>query len=61
MQIFSTNDVSKAEEICDPNIKVHNLLVSDETVGLDAWKDSLKNIFKGEAHGKFEASSLGLR
>jgi ketosteroid isomerase-like protein len=45
-KIFSTNDVSKAEEICDPNIKVHNLLVSDETVGLDAWKDSLKNIFK---------------
>lgn len=47
--MFCENDVSKAEKICDPNVKVHNLLVSDETDGLDSWKKGLANLFKGES------------
>ena len=44
--MFTDNDVSKAEEICDPNVKVHNLLVSQESTGLDAWKGQLSKIFE---------------
>ena len=47
MQMFTDNDVSKAEEICDPNVKVHNLLVSSESQSLEEWKKSLSHIFKG--------------
>lgn len=45
--MFCNNDVKIADKICDPKIKVHNLLTSDETDGLDSWKDSLAKIFKG--------------
>ena len=45
--MFTDNDVSKAEEICDPNVKVHNLLVSSESQSLEEWKKSLSHIFKG--------------
>lgn len=44
-QMFCKNDVSLAEKICDPNIKVHNLLLSQETSGLDDFKKSLSDIF----------------
>lgn len=50
--MFCENDVSKAEKICDPNVKVHNLLTSDETKGLDNWKKGLAEIFKGEIHAR---------
>lgn len=45
--MFCDNDLSKADKICDPDIKVHNLLVSEQTDGLDAWKKNLGEIFKG--------------
>lgn len=48
MQMFVDNDVAKADEICDSNVKVHALLTSSETTGLKAWKDGLKDIFKGK-------------
>ena len=47
MQMFTDNDVSKAEEICDPDVKVHNILVSSESQSLEEWKKSLSHIFKG--------------
>ncbi len=47
VQMFSNNDIKIADKICDPNIKVHNLLTSDQTDGLDSWKESLASIFKG--------------
>jgi len=47
-RIFCTNEVALAEEICSPDVKVHNLLVSEQTTGLDAWKQSLSGMFKGE-------------
>lgn len=46
--MFCTNDVSVAEKICDPDIKVHTLLVSQETKGLGEFKKSLARIFEGE-------------
>lgn len=49
--MFTEGDVSKADEVCDPNVKVHSLLVSSETKGLDAWKNSLKGIFDGKHFG----------
>ena len=45
--MFCTNDVSVAEKICDPNIKVHNLLLSQETDGLEDFKKSLADLFSG--------------
>lgn len=45
-KIFCTNEVALAEKICSPDIKVHNLLVSEQTTGLDAWKKSLAGMFK---------------
>ena len=48
VQMFCTNDVSVAEKICDPDIKVHTLLVSQETQGLGDFKKSLASIFEGE-------------
>ena len=45
--MFCTNDVSVAEKICDPKIKVHNLLLSQETDGIEDFKKSLKDIFSG--------------
>ena len=45
--MFCTNDVSVAEKICDPKIKVHNLLLSQETDGIEDFKKSLADIFKG--------------
>jgi hypothetical protein len=56
--MFCDNDISKAEKICDPNIKVHQLLVSQQTDGLDAWKESLAGIFKGIS-SFYEASEAG--
>ena len=47
LQMFTNNDVNLADKICDPNIKVHNLLTSDQTDGVDSWKKSLASIFKG--------------
>ena len=46
--MFTTNDVNLADKICDPKIQVHNLLTSDQTDGVEAWKKSLAGIFKGE-------------
>ena len=46
-QMFCTNDVSVAEKICDPKIKVHNLLLSQETDGIEDFKKSLADIFSG--------------
>ena len=57
--MFCDNDISKAEKICDPNVKVHNLLVSDQTDGLDAWKKSLAGIFKGEPEKSLAAPCPG--
>ena len=48
VQMFCTNDVSVAEKICDPNIKVHNLLLSQETEGLADFKKDLAGIFEGK-------------
>jgi hypothetical protein len=45
-KLFCTNEVAIADKICSPSIKVHNLLVSQETDGLQAWKDSLAAMFK---------------
>lgn len=45
-KLFCTNEVSIADKICSPDIKVHNLLVSEQTTGLDAWKSSLAGMFK---------------
>lgn len=45
--MFCTNDVSVAEKICDPKIKVHNLLLSQETDGIEDFKKSLADIFSG--------------
>lgn len=45
-QQFTQNDISNAERILDPNVKIHQLLTSDETNGLEDWKKGLANIFK---------------
>lgn len=58
-QVFAHNDSEKVGEVVDPNIKVHNLLTSDQITGVDSYKNLLKSIFNGTVScSSFDSSSL---
>lgn len=47
LQIFTDKDLSVVDKICDPNIKVHTLLLSQELDGVDAFKKDLEGLYEG--------------